>query len=86
MIGLTKSLALETARYDITVNAVCPGFVETDMIRELGPEIREKVVSKIPKGRFGSPEEVARLVTFLAAPESSYITGQQFNINGGLYM
>jgi acetoacetyl-CoA reductase len=86
MIGLTKSLALETARYDITVNAVCPGFVDTEMVQAVPQEIREQIIERIPKHRFGLPEEVARLVTFIAAPDSGYITGQQFNVNGGLYM
>jgi acetoacetyl-CoA reductase len=86
MIGLTKALALETARYDITVNAVCPGFVDTDMLREVPEEVREQIAAKIPKRRFAQPDEVARLVKFLADPASGYITGQQFNVNGGMYM
>jgi NAD(P)-dependent dehydrogenase (short-subunit alcohol dehydrogenase family) len=86
MIGLTKTLALETAKYDITVNAVCPGFIETDMLRDVPEEVREQIVSQIPKRRFGMPDEVARLVKFLADPASGYVTGQQFNINGGLHM
>ena len=85
LIGLTKSLALELARDKITVNAVCPGFIDTDMVRGMPPEVLEKVVSKVPLRRLGRPEEVARLVRFLVT-EGGYITGQQFNINGGLYV
>lgn len=86
MIGLTKTLALETAKHDITVNAVCPGFIETDMLRDVPEEIRAQIVERIPKRRFGTPSEVARLVKFLADPASGYVTGQQFNVNGGLHM
>lgn len=86
IIGLTKSLALETAKHDITVNAICPGFVETDMLKTIPPGIKQKILEKIPKGRFASPEDVARVVLFLASPQSGYITGQVLNVNGGLYM
>ncbi len=85
MIGYTKSLALELAKSGITVNAICPGFIETDMVKEIPENIREQIVAKIPKRRFGQPEEIARGVIFLCK-ESEYITGQQLNINGGLYM
>jgi len=85
IIGFTKSLALETAKYDITVNAICPGFVETDMLKTISSEIKEKILGKIPKGRFASPEDIAHVVYFLALPRSGYITGQVFNINGGLF-
>ncbi|WP_221565838.1 3-oxoacyl-ACP reductase [Alkalihalobacillus sp. TS-13] len=85
MIGYTKSLALELAKSGITVNSVCPGFIDTDMIREIPENIREQIVAKIPKRRFGKPEEIARGVIFLCK-DSGYITGQQLNINGGLYM
>lgn len=80
IIGFTKSLALETAKYDITVNAICPGFVETDMLKTIPFEIKQKILEKIPKGRFASPEEIARVVSFLASPQSGYITGQVINI------
>jgi acetoacetyl-CoA reductase len=86
IIGFTKALALETARHDITVNAVCPGFIETDMLATVPQGIRDEIVERIPKRRFGSPADVARLVGFLACTDSAYITGQQFNVNGGLYM
>ena len=85
LLGLTKSLALELARDRITVNAVCPGFIDTDMVRGMPAEVLEKVVSKVPLRRLGRPEEVARMVRFLVT-EGEYITGQQFNVNGGLYV
>jgi acetoacetyl-CoA reductase len=85
IVGLTKSCALELARYGIRVNAVCPGFVDTDMVRAIPPEIREGIQQRIPLGRFGKPEEIARCVRFLAT-EAEYITGQCINVNGGLFM
>lgn len=85
VIAFTKGLALEVAHYNILVNAVCPGYIETDMMAGLAPQFREGLLARIPLGRFGTPEEVARLVRFLAA-EGDYITGQQFNVNGGMYM
>ncbi|MEP6762591.1 MAG: beta-ketoacyl-ACP reductase [Sporichthyaceae bacterium] len=86
VFGLTMSLALETARKGITVNSVTPGFIHTDMTAAVPAEAMEKVVAKIPAGRLGQPDEVARVVEFLADPESGYITGQVFGVNGGLYM
>jgi 3-oxoacyl-[acyl-carrier protein] reductase len=86
VIGLTKSLAYETAGKGITVNAVAPGFIETDMTKTIPEEIRQKIISKIPLKRFGSPDEVAKMVTFLASDDSSYITGQVLNVNGGFLM
>jgi acetoacetyl-CoA reductase len=85
IVGLTKSCALELARYGIRVNAVCPGFVDTDMVRAIPPEIREGIRQRIPLGRFGKPEEIARCVRFLAT-EAEYLTGQCINVNGGLFM
>ena len=85
IVGFTKSLAQELVRHNITVNAVCPGFIATDMVRGLSDEVKEALLARIPMGRFGQPEEVARLVRFLAT-EGSYITGQHFDINGGMYM
>lgn len=82
LIGATKALALEVAPRSITVNAVAPGFIDTDMTRELP---REELAKMVPVGRFGRPEEVAALVDFLASDEAAYITGQVININGGLY-
>lgn len=86
LIGFTKSLALETAKYDITVNAICPGFIHTGMIEKIPVDVREGIRQKIPKQRFGTPHEIARMAAFLSAPESAYITGQSININGGLYL
>ena len=86
MFGLTMSLALETARKGITVNSVTPGFITTDMTASVPPEAMDKVIARIPVGRLGEPSEVARVVEFLADPDSAYITGQVYAINGGLYM
>jgi acetoacetyl-CoA reductase len=86
LFGLTKSLALETARSGITVNTVAPGFIATDMVTRLSDEVLEKVVAQVPVGRLGEPEEVARVVEFLADPDSAYITGETYGINGGMYM
>jgi NAD(P)-dependent dehydrogenase (short-subunit alcohol dehydrogenase family) len=84
--GLTMSLALEVANKGITVNCVAPGFVETEMTAVVPPEIMERVIDQIPVRRLGKPEEVARVVLFLAEPQSTYITGQVYSINGGLSM
>jgi acetoacetyl-CoA reductase len=85
LFGLTTSLALETARKGITVNAVTPGYIETEMVAAVPAEAMEKVIAQIPMGRLGKPEEVARVVEFLADPGSGYITGEVYGINGGLY-
>lgn len=82
LIGATKALAQEVASRNVTVNAVAPGFIETDMTKDLPQEELKKMV---PCGRFGRPEEVASLVGFLVSDEASYITGEVININGGLY-
>lgn len=84
--GFTKSLALEVAKKGITVNAVSPGYVETDMLSHLSDETLTKIVHQIPVGRLGKPSEIARVVCFLASEESSFITGANFSINGGQYM
>jgi acetoacetyl-CoA reductase len=86
LFGLTMSLALETASKGITVNAVTPGYITTDMTAAVPGNVMEKLVANIPVGRLGEPNEVARVVEFLADPESSYITGQVYPVNGGLYM
>ena len=86
LFGLTMSLALETASKGITVNAVTPGFITTDMTAAVPAAAMEKIVERIPVGRLGEPNEVARVVEFLADPESAYITGQVYPVNGGLYM
>ena len=86
LFGLTMSLALETASKGITVNAVTPGYITTDMTAAVPGNVMERLVASIPVGRLGEPNEVARVVEFLADPESSYITGQVYPVNGGLYM
>lgn len=86
VLGFTKSMARELASREITVNAVAPGFIESEMTINLSAELKEEFRRSIPLGRFGSCEEVAQLVTFLAAPGAGYITGQVLSINGGLYM
>jgi len=86
LIGFTKSVALETARFDITVNAVCPGFIDTDMLKSVPEEAKERLLARIPKERFGTPDDVARVVSFLVEPQAGYITGAVVNVNGGLYM
>jgi acetoacetyl-CoA reductase len=77
---------LETARKGITVNSVAPGFIATEMVSAMPEDVLAKVVAQIPVGRLGEPEEIARVVEFLADPESGYITGEMYGINGGLYM
>ncbi len=85
LLGFTKSLAIELARYNITVNAVCPGFVETEMWNSVPPNIQEKILERIPMHRVAKADEIARGVRFLAV-EGDYMTGQSLNINGGVYM
>ncbi|MFY0543301.1 3-oxoacyl-ACP reductase [Brevibacillus sp. H7] len=85
MIGFTKSLALELAKTAVTVNSICPGFIETDMLAYVPEEVREQIKSRIPQRRFGQPEEIAKAVSFLVK-DGGYITGQSLNVNGGLYM
>jgi 3-oxoacyl-[acyl-carrier protein] reductase len=86
LIGLTKSLAQEMGSRGITVNAVAPGFVETDMTGVLSDEIKEKMLAGIPLRRIGQPADVAAAVRFLASDEAAYITGHVLDVNGGLYM
>jgi len=84
VVGLTKSTALEVARKGVTANAIAPGFIETEMIAAMPEEVRAAILAKIPMGRFGQPEEIARLVAYLVT-DGDYITGQVIEINGGLY-
>ena len=85
LIGFSKSLAREVASRNITVNVVAPGLIDTDMTRALPPEVQAEWQSKVPLGRFGTPEEIAATVCFLASSEASYITGQVLAVNGGMY-
>ncbi len=85
LIGFSKSLAREVASRNITVNVVAPGLIDTDMTRALAPEVQAEWQSKVPLGRFGTPEDVAAAVCFLASDEASYITGQVLAVNGGMY-
>jgi 3-oxoacyl-[acyl-carrier protein] reductase len=86
LVGFSKALAREVATRNITVNTVAPGFIETDMTRALSEAQRTAYLSQIPAGRFGTAEEVARAVAFLASREAGYITGQTLHVNGGMYM
>jgi len=86
LIGLTKSIAQEMGSRNITVNAVAPGYVETDMTQGLSEELKQKVIANIPLKRIGRPDDVAAAVRFLASEEAGYITGHVLSVNGGLYM
>jgi len=86
IMGLTKSMAKELGSRNITVNAVAPGYITTDMTNELNDEVKEQMKSSIPLGRLGTPDDVANLVCFLASDEAGYITGQTFNVDGGMVM
>ncbi|MED1472487.1 acetoacetyl-CoA reductase [Bacillus salipaludis] len=85
LIGYTKSLALELAKSNVTVNAICPGFIGTEMVQAIPEKVLDGIVAKIPQKRLGTPQEIGRGVVFLCQ-DGAYITGQQLNINGGLYM
>ncbi len=86
IIGLTKSLAREVASRNITVNAVAPGFIATDMTARLPQEVKDRMLAAVALGRFGSPEDVAGVVNFLAGDEAAYVTGHVVNVNGGMLM
>ena len=86
IIGLTKAVARELASRNITVNAVAPGYIATDMTGDLSDKAREAMIGQIPMGRIGAPEEIAGVVAFLVSPAADYITGQVIHVNGGMYM
>jgi NAD(P)-dependent dehydrogenase (short-subunit alcohol dehydrogenase family) len=85
LLGFTKTAAQELARFGITVNAICPGFIETDMVASIPEEAQQKLRKQVPLGRFGKPDEVARAVRYLIE-DGDYITGQSIDINGGIYI
>lgn len=86
LLGFTKSLAQEVVRKGVTVNAVSPGYVETDMVMAIREDVRQKIVAEIPAGRLAQPAEIADAVAFLASSEAAYITGTNLSVNGGLHM
>ncbi len=86
MIGFTKSIARELASRNITVNAVAPGYIVTDMTEALSEKVRESMLQQIPLGRLGQPEDITAAVLFLASRQAGYITGQVFHVSGGMYM
>jgi 3-oxoacyl-[acyl-carrier protein] reductase len=86
LIGFSKSVAREFASRGITCNVVCPGFIETDMTRDLGEDLRKKLLERIPLQRLGQPEDVAGVVSFLCSPAANYITGQILTVDGGMVM
>jgi 3-oxoacyl-[acyl-carrier protein] reductase len=86
LIGLTKALAQEMASRNITVNAVAPGYIDTDMTKVLPEDVRDKIIASVPLGRMGRAEDIAGAVKFLAGEDAAYITGQVLAVNGGMYM
>jgi 3-oxoacyl-[acyl-carrier protein] reductase len=86
LIGFSKSVAREFASRGITCNVICPGFIETDMTRELSEDLRKKLLERIPLQRFGQPEDVAGMVSFLCSPAAGYVTGQILTVDGGMVM
>lgn len=85
-MGFSKSLAREVGARGITVNVVAPGFIDTDMTRELSDDQRQTLTDQIPLSRLGAPEDIAAAVVFLASPGGAYITGETLHVNGGMYM
>jgi 3-oxoacyl-[acyl-carrier protein] reductase len=86
IVGFSKSLAKEVGSRNITVNVIAPGFIDTDMTKELGDDIKTSLLASIPLERLGAPEEIAHAVSFLASPGAAYITGETLHVNGGMYM
>ncbi|MGR9051047.1 MAG: 3-oxoacyl-ACP reductase FabG [Gammaproteobacteria bacterium] len=86
IVGFTKSMAKEVGSRGVTVNTVAPGFIDTDMTRDLGDELKKNLLSSIPLGRLGDPLEIAYAVSFLASEKAAYITGETLHVNGGMFM
>lgn len=86
IIGFTKALALESASKGVTVNAIAPGYIDTDMVRAVAPEVLEQIVAKIPVKHLGQPEDIGRMVVFLASKDAGFATGATFTVNGGQYL
>jgi acetoacetyl-CoA reductase len=86
IIGFTKSLALESAAKGVTVNAVAPGYVDTDMVHAVPPDVLDTIVARIPVKRLGKPQDIARMIVFLASDEAGFATGATFTVNGGQYL
>ena len=86
MIGFTKALAQEGARKGITVNCVCPGYIDTEMVRAVPEKVLESIVSTIPVGRLGKPEEIASMCAYLASDDAAFITGATMTVNGAQYI
>ena len=86
MIGFAKALARELAAQKTTVNVIAPGFIDTPMVQKIPESVKQKILSQIPMGRFGTPREVAMSVVYLVSPEADYITGTVLNMNGGMYL
>ncbi|MCK4463787.1 MAG: SDR family oxidoreductase, partial [Candidatus Omnitrophica bacterium] len=86
LIGLTKSLAREVGPYNIRVNAIAPGYIDTDMVKDLKEDYKKELLGRIPLNRFGRSEEIAKIATFLASDNAKYITGQIITADGGLIM
>jgi acetoacetyl-CoA reductase len=86
ILGFTKSLALESAPKGITVNAICPGYIETDMTAHINPKVLDNIIQQIPAGRMGQPQEIAEMVLYLCCERASFVNGSTFSINGGQYM
>jgi acetoacetyl-CoA reductase len=84
--GFTKALAQEGAKFGITVNAIAPGYVDTEMVRAVPPDVLQKIIARIPVGRLGTPGDIARGVVFLTSDESDFVTGSTLSINGGQHM
>ena len=86
IVGLTKTATRELAKYGVTCNALCPGFIETDMTRGVPEKVWDLMISKIPAGRAGQPEDVGNMIAFLASDEASYINGQVIDVSGGMVL